>query len=287
MQKTINDMYTGYLSGDITRENLEVMIYNYFIYNQEKTCLCHWKRDDYEDYISWFYPRLQKAIDNYHDTGSTFEAFTGRYFLVSSKEYRGRIASNTVTEYSAWRALLPEMYVREEPPVYMHNNVEYIINNLTIDKKGRKNTRRLLALVLKCYYYISDSFAEKIALKLDINKNELLEMLKKIRGIRQKKDEDIYLMKERINTQFIRCLVYEKKLLIVKENTNAHFRLIMKHKKARERLERMRKRIKSIRTEATNKQVAQIIGISKGTVDASLHRLKIKWRQMSEKANLN
>jgi len=287
MQQTINDMYTGYLSGDITREALEGMIYNFYIYNQEKTCLCHWKRDDYEDYISWFYPRLKKAIDNYHDTGSSFEAFTGRYFLVSSKEYRGRNASNTITEYSAWRALIPDMYAHEEPPVYIHNNVEYIINNLTIDKRGRKNTRRLLALVLKCYYYISDNFAEKIASKLDINKKELLEMLKKLRDIRQKKDDAIYLMKERINTQFIRCLIYEKKMLIVKENTNAFIRLSIKHKKARERLDRMRKRIKSVRTEATNKQIAQIIGISKGTVDASLYRLKTKWQLMSEKANLN
>ena len=261
MQQTINDMYIGYLSGEITREDLEAMIYNYYIFNQEKTSLCHWKRDDYEDYISWFYPRLQKAIDNYHDTGSSFEAFAGRYFLVSAKEYRGRIAANTLTEYSAWRALLPDMYVREEPPVYIHNNVEYIINNLTIDKSGRKNTRRLLALVLKCYYYISDNFAEKIASKLEINKKDLLEMLKKIRVIRQKKDDDIYLLKERINTQFIRCLIYEKKLSIAKENTNAFIQLTLKRKKARERLERMRKRLKSIRTEATNKQIAQVIGI--------------------------
>jgi len=287
MQQTINNMYSDYISGEITREDLEGRIYNYYIFNQEKTCLCHWKRDDYEDYISWFYPRLRKAIDSYHDTGSSFEAFTGRYFLVSSKEYRGRIASNIITEYSAWRALLPDMYVREEPPEYIHNNVEYIINNLIIDKKGRKNTKRLLALILKCYYYVSDNFAEKIAVKLDINKKELLEMLKKIRVIRQKKDDAIYLLKERINTQFIRCLVYEKKLLIVKENTNTFFRLTIKHKKARERLEKMRKRMRSIRTDATNKQVAQIIGTSKGTIDASLHRLKTKWQLMSNKANLN
>jgi len=281
MQQTINDLYSEYLSGEISREDLEGLIYNYFIFNQEKTCLCHWKRDEYEDFISWFYPRLHKAIDCYHDTGSSFDAFTGRYLLVSSKEYRGRIASNTMTEYSAWMALLPDMYVREEPPVYIHNNVEYIINNLTTDNKGRKNTRRLLALVLKCYYYVSDNFAEKIANKIGVDKKELLEMLKKIRIIRQKKDDEIYLMKERINTQFIRCLIYEKKLLAIKENSNIFYKLTIMHKKARERLDRMRKRIKSIRIEATNKQVAQIIGISKGTVDASLHRLKIKWQMIS------
>jgi DNA-binding CsgD family transcriptional regulator len=49
----------------------------------------------------------------------------------------------------------------------------------------------------------------------------------------------------------------------------------------------MRSRIKSIRAEATNSQVAEIIGITKGTVDSNLYKLKTKWKIMAQNAILN
>jgi len=287
MEQSINDFYTDYISGDLSRKEFEGLIYNHLVCNQEKTCLSHWKRDEYEDYLSWFYPRLHKAIDTYQDIGSSFEAFTARFLLISSKEYRGRITSNSITEYSAWSAQVHELYVHEEPPVYIHTNVENIFNNISIDRYGKKNTKHLLALILKCYFYISDDFAERIALRFGFDKRELLEKLKKMRRIRQDKDDDLYQKKERVNTQFLRCLVYERKMTFFNENTSAYNKLKQKRDKARERLDNMRRRMKNIRTEATNKQIAEVIGISKGTVDASLHRLKIRWKKMSLKADLN
>ncbi|MCL2266109.1 MAG: hypothetical protein FWC22_08745 [Treponema sp.] len=49
----------------------------------------------------------------------------------------------------------------------------------------------------------------------------------------------------------------------------------------------MRERLSKVRTEASNSQIAEVIGITKGTVDASLCRLKSKWEKMSRKADLN
>jgi FixJ family two-component response regulator len=57
--------------------------------------------------------------------------------------------------------------------------------------------------------------------------------------------------------------------------------------KARLRLEKMRKRLSKIRTDATNKQVAEVIGIKKGTVDASLYKLKAKLVSVAGKSHLN
>jgi DNA-directed RNA polymerase specialized sigma24 family protein len=62
--------------------------------------------------------------------------------------------------------------------------------------------------------------------------------------------------------------------------------------KARRRLAAMRKRLAAIRMEATNNQVAEIMGLSKGTVDASLHNVKRKYngllstKEESSKGNL-
>jgi len=286
-QISINDLYSQYISGEIKREEFEGNLYSYLVNNQEKTCLSHWKNDEYEDYVSWFYPSLQRAIDSYNETGSSFEAFMHKFLLISSKEYHVRITTRSVIEYSAWSARVSEMYAHEQPPVYLHEKTESVIQQLIIDKKGRRNTRRILALILKCYHYISDDFLDKISDVIGIDKKELREMVMKIRRMRQKRDDDIYQMKERIYRQYYRCIIYEKRLFLLKENTLLYNKMFLRLEKARQRLEKMRERMAKIRTDASNKQVADVIGIKKGTVDSSLFKLKAKWKIMASKSDLN
>jgi len=284
---SINDLYSRYMSGEIKRAEFEGNLYAYLVNNQEKTCLCHWKNDEYEDYLSWLYPSLHRAIDAYNETGSSFEAFMHKFMLVSSKEYHVRITTNSVIEYSAWSARVGEQYAHEEAPPYLHENTERVIKELIIDKKGRKNTRRILALILKCYHYISDDFLDKIAPVIEIDKNLLREMMTKIRRIREERDDEIFHMKERIYRQYYRCIIYEKRLLLLHENTIIYNKLLVRLEKAKKRLENMRKRMSKIRTDASNKQVADVIGIKKGTVDSSLFKLKTKWEILAAKADLN
>jgi hypothetical protein len=286
-QKSLNDIYSEYLLGRIKREEFEGIIYTYLFNNQNKTCINYWEQDKYEDFISWFYPRLKNSIDSYKEIGASFEAFLYKYMLISSKEYHVRTTTNAVIEYSAWSARVPDMYAYEELPVYTINNTKEVITKMIVGTRGRKNTRRILALILKCYYYVSDDFAEKIAPLIGIDVKELMEMLNKIRRIRRDKDDNIYFLKERIYCQFYRCIVYEKRLSLMRENTLAYEKLLHRLEGARLRLDKMRKRITSIRTEASHKQIAEVIGITKGTVDASLYRLKARWESMSKKADLN
>ena len=285
--QSINDLYTSFLSGEISRSHLEGSVYSYLVNNQEKTCLCHWKRDEYEDYLSWFYPRLHKAIDSYTEVGSSFEAFVTRFLWLSSKEFKVRITTNSITEYSTWSARVPDMYVQEEIPAYLPDNTDSIINDLLVDSKGRKNYKRILALIIKCYYYISDDFADKIALKTGIDREELAQMLNKIREVRQERDDEIYHLKERIYSQYFRCIAYEKRISMLKKNSNMYLKLNHRLEKAKLRLENMRKRFNTIRTDATNQQVAEIIGTTKNNVDANLHRLKRRWKKLAKKANEN
>jgi len=287
MECLINDLYFDYLTGDISRSKFEGSVYEFLANNQEKTCLCHWKKDQYDDFIPWFYPRLRRAIDSYREIGSSFDAFLSKYILLSSREYRIRTATNSVIEYSAWSARVSEMYAHEEPPVYNYKNTRNILSNLVIDKKGKKNTRRVLALIIKCYNYISDDFAEKIARSIGMESKVLLEMLAKIRKMRQKKDDSFYYFKERVYCQFYRCIAYDKRLSLTPAETKAYSDLKLRLEKARARLTKMRERMTKTRIEATNKQVADVIGIKKGTVDSSLYQLRAKWEKLSKNADLN
>lgn len=267
---TLNELYNQFNDRVINRSTFESSIFNYYLNNQGKTYLSYWKPDEYEDFVSWFYPRLRKAIDKYYDKGSTFEYFMNKYFLIASKEYKVRTITGNITEYSAWSARIPDLYVHEEQPEY---NITKIIQN----KGKRKNSRRLLALIIKCYNYISDDFIEKAAPILEMKEEELKEMIDKMRKLRQKNDDDLYFMKERQHCQFYRCIVLEKKLLLTKENTTTYDRLKNQLKNARIKLEKMRERLNLVRKDATNSQVAKVIGVCKGSVDSSLHKLKEKY----------
>ena len=283
----LNDLHFQYVNGKIGRNEFESLLFSYFLSNQNKTCLSHWNRDEYEDYISWFYQRLKKVIDSYKDIGSSFEAFMGKFLLISSREYRVRITTNSVIEYSVWSSRVSEFYAHEEPPYYLPENNRNILEKLIEEQNGRKSSRRILALILKCYYYLSDDFIDKIAPKIGVKKNELSAMMENIRKIRQKKDDKIYLMKERIFSQYYRCAVYEKRLVYIQPNTVSWEKLNIKLIRARKRLEGMRKRLSMIRTEASNSQIAEVIGVKKGTIDASLYMLKTKLNLLSDKSMLN
>jgi len=292
MNHNINEIYFNYLNGLINTDKLESSLYAFLLKNQEKTCLSHWARDKYEDFLSWFYPRLKKCIDSYKDKGASFDAFINKFLLVASREYYTRNLINSVTEYSTWSARIPDMYAHEEPPVYKYKEInsdtESFISKMTVySKNGRQSKQRILALILKCYYYISDDYADKIAPLIGMKEKDLQKLINKIKEKRQNKDDCIYQLKERIFCQYYRCMVYHKRMSVINEETITHKRLKIRLEKARVRLEKMRIRLANVRTEATNKQIADVIGVKKGTVDSSLFRLKMQWREMAKKAALN
>jgi DNA-directed RNA polymerase specialized sigma24 family protein len=40
----------------------------------------------------------------------------------------------------------------------------------------------------------------------------------------------------------------------------------------------MRRRLRSIRLDPSNRQVAEVLGVPKGTIDSNLYAVKSKWR---------
>jgi RNA polymerase sigma factor (sigma-70 family) len=286
-EQTLNDLYSMFIEKKINRCKFEGMVFFYLVNNRTKISTRHWRNDEYEEFISWFYPRLRKAIDTYKETGSSFEAYLINIVRTASKEYRMRLTINIVTEQSAWNAQIPDYYAREESPVYTLEKPDSEITQIILQLKGRKNPKQLLALILKCYYYISDGFLEKIAVHTELDKKILKEMVDKLRVMREKREDVIYRMKERIYGQFYRCIVYEHRLSYLTENTAMYCKLKQRLEKARNRLKKMRKRVLRVRTYPSNKEIAGVIGVTKGSVDSTLYKLRAKLNAIVEKAILN
>jgi hypothetical protein len=265
----LNDLFEQYSGGHLKKKQFEGLIFESILKNHQRFHLYDWKRDDYVDYICWLYPRISRAIDNYRETGSSFDAYISALIRWSAKEYRFRLADHHVTESTAWTLRSSEMQVHSSEPEYLNSN-----SNSNSKLKPVTNPRQILMLLLKSYYFVSDDFLDRIAPSLGMEKDKLHLIVNNLRNLRTRREEEIRSLRERIHCQFYRCITFEKRLCAVPEDSAHYAKMKSRLARARLRLVAMRKRLTGIRLGATNRQIAEVLGIPKGTVDSNMSALR-------------
>jgi len=231
--------------------------------------LIGWNREDSDDYISSLYPRISRAIDAYQETGSSFESYIGSIVRLTAREYRSRQMRDYCEETAAWIAHIPEMYVCDNEIGYDEQAMAKMDGSVKLT-----TPRQLLILILKCSNHVSEELLEKIAPKLGLEPDDLNEMVEHLKQQYEKRAEDILALREKINNQFYRCILYEKKLQTLMPDSLHAQQLRRKLKTGRIRLEKTRKFLARSRLDPSNSQIAQLLGISKGTVDSVLYNLR-------------
>jgi DNA-directed RNA polymerase specialized sigma24 family protein len=268
---TLNNLYADYMAGLLNKKDFEASIFKTIKENVHCFGLVGWNREDSDDYISSLYPRISRAIDAYQEAGSSFETYIGSMVRLTAKEYRSRQLHGYYEETAAWIAHLPEMYVCE-------NEIEYDeqIAAGTEASMIVKTPRQLLILILKCSNHVSADLLEKIAPRLGLEPDELNEMIDRLKQMHEKRTMDIATLHEKMNSRFYRCILYEKKLQTLMPDSAPAQRLRKKLKTGRNRLERTRRRLAHSRIDPSNSQIAQLLGLSKGTVDSVLYNLRLQ-----------
>jgi len=282
----LNNHYVHYSTGLLGRKEFEVMLFEKIGKDIRSFNLSGWEKEDYEDFISWLFPRICKAIDTYRETGSSFEAYVGTLARLSAKEYHNRKMRDLVNETVAWGVGVTEMFTSESAPEY-NEGQECPIEEKTDEKTGIvKNPRQLLILVLKCCNSVSADFLERVSPRLGIETDVLDDMINCLKNDSVRRIKKIELMREKINRLFCRCMVYEKNLLSVTDETAVQ-QLKERLERGRNRLARMRMKLSKMRSDPSNSRIARLLGISKGTVDSALHSLKTQWNNNRNKIILN
>ena len=258
----------AYNLGEMDKRELEGVIFEHILQNYHSFHLKNWDKEDCIDFLCWLYPRLSRAIDNYRSEGSTFDAYIGTMVRLTAREFRTRIADHAITEQAYWdNAVEEDEMVYEEEPEYPEENALV---------KPIHNPQQALLLLLKSYYFVSDDFLDRIAPALWIDKATLLRLIEEMKQVRLNQDNEIQSLKERIHTQYFRIISYERKMEAA--NPLSYRYELMKRRKERaiKLLHRLRKRLKSKKVGASNREIALVLGIPKGTVDASLSAVKAK-----------
>jgi DNA-binding NarL/FixJ family response regulator len=261
-------LLTRYSLGLISRKELEGHIFKFILDNHQDFCPYRWSLEEYTDFVCAFYPRISRAIDNYRDTGASFDAYIASLVRWGIKETRSRETDRHIMEYACWEAkALDEAAVHEEEEMYIEPEPAF---------KKVPNPRQVLVLLLKSYRYMSPDFLERISPALNIEKEKLRELIDELREIRLQREENIRAIQERIYTQYYRCIVVEKKLKGAAPNSARREKLLNRLARGRKRLQSMRERLARMKTGASNRQVAEVLESAKGTIDAHLFTVKGK-----------
>ena len=262
---SLNDLYTDFSAGLLNKKQFEGEIFKVIQKRMDQAGLLGLNRDDHDDYISWLYPRISSAIDKYRETGSSFEVYIGNLVRLTVKEYRLRQAR----DYAADAALLiTQLNVCESIPQYECVPSDFVKPD-TIT-----SPRQHLILILKNCSYVSDDFLERASPKLGIEPEKLQKMVNTLRKMRLKREIEKNVLRERVNYQFFRCLFYEQCLRSMSDDSVSAKQTALLLERGRKRLTGMRKRLTHMRLDPSNSQIAEVLGVAKGTVDAALYHLK-------------
>lgn len=257
------------MAHQFSRKEFEERIYRFLVNEHQRFHLFkNETKDDFIDYLNWLYPRMKRAIDAYKEVGSSFDAYIGSLVHWSFKEYWSRAAKRRVIEYAYWETIaVEELEAGEYIPTYL----------LDESFQRVKNPQQILILVLKAYAFLSDAFIARVLPALDVTPDCLAGMLDKLRNMRGKQDDKVRKLQEKLHYQYYRCLVYLRQIASLPEE------LEWRKKTLQASLERAQKRYTAIKQQlassnrmASNSQVAEIMGIPKGTVDSTLYLMKKK-----------
>ena len=260
----------AYLRGAASRAELESAIFTFIRDNPWRFKLERWDRDKLLEFLSWFYPSIRNAIDTYRDCGSSFDAYLNSLVHWASLGYRIRNFEEDAMESAYWTERAVES-TRDPEATYEPDIQDEAEAPPTPEIRKR---RQVLALTLKCCMFVSDDLCGRIAPALSMQPAELRTKIGDLRTRVQSRYWRRKECEEKAATQYYRCIVLKAKIDASAEGSARRSKYERSLAFARKRLKNLRREISKIPIEASNKEVADVLGVPKGTVDASIYFLK-------------
>jgi hypothetical protein len=226
--------------------------------------------DDVEDFLAWAYPRIHNAIDRYTEQGSCFDGYIHSLVREAYREYGQSNLDRLITERTVWTEKAHE-YAAEGASRYSQEEAE---EEKAAPFAAVSNPKQILALLLKAYHDVSDELLARIAPALGMREEELEMLMAQMRELRAEREEELHDLRERVHAQFYRYLSFQYRAAAAAPGSAKQQRYQRCMERGLKRLHSMRETLRALRTGASNQEIAAVLGVSKGAVDASLHYLR-------------
>ena len=262
--KVLRYQKTGDGYNDILKQ-ISIIIYRY---PQRKY---GWGEDDCSEFYLFFYRRIMKIIRNYNDIGRNFEAY-----LYSSLKWQFRIYSRKKLMCARnWKyASLKEFWNTADEPAGMEPE-EMLLQDYPGIIRGKADSRHYILYILKQAVTVCEEDIVKAAAVTGYSYDWLEKKVCEIRSLLFKKGRRLTVLRERRNKAYYKLILLEEELHDSSVSGTTDY--------CTERIARLKKTmrdaqtaISKIKLSPSNRELADIIRIPKGTVDSSLYSLKKK-----------
>ncbi len=233
--------------------------------------------DDCGEFYLFFYPRLLRMLARFRDQGKPFEWY---FNSVLRWQYTVYCRWKRKTEQS-WRAgRCPDFW---EPPDFSPSllpapalDARYA-RVIPIDRRGlllkAADRRRILFLALKNARSLDDSALASIGRLTGVQEEQLAALVEKLRADLYDREIRLHRLYVRRNRTFTRILLLQQQLSCEVE-TERKAELALKLAGLRSRLRSAQARIARVNLRPSNRQIAELLSVPKGTVDTSLFWLR-------------
>jgi DNA-directed RNA polymerase specialized sigma24 family protein len=244
-----------------------------------------WDEDACGDFYVFVHPRMLRLLGKFRDLGKPFESYLwavlGWQLRNFARERRQRERAWSVSlrmEEGDSDALADPEGVPADPLLSFAPRMARVI-------RSDADRRNFLFLLLKCSRSIDPATAAPLAALAGIPVGHLLDTvaaLKDMRGSRERRQEAFRCRRNRAFTK-VRLLETELKI----EADPARLQDVREGlRKAQRRMESAARKMARVGLSPTNREIAAVLGVPKGTVDSGLYWLKRKLSSVYDPDNL-
>jgi len=238
--------------------------------------------DDCGEFYLFFYPRLLRTLEHFQDRGKPFEWYFNSVLRWHYKVYCSRKHKDQTNWAIARNQLFWELPEEDWPPSVPAPSPCGAGKIIAIDRFGgsRESTwrKRILFLALKNARHLDDRAISWIMDLTGVAEETLIAMVERLRANLYKRELRLHKLYKRQNRIFTKIFLLQRDLLWeVDPQIKADLALSLCE--LRTTLRALQKKIRRVRLHPSNREIAELLEIPKGTIDTSLYWLR---RQLME-----
>jgi len=252
----------------------------------------HYKMDDDErgEFFCTFYPKIPGLIIRYEYYGTPFDGYLNNSIRWSIKAYR----SSKSRYRSIQKAYHTEPFFLVSPendftefekiPLRVSESAR---RALRLEENGKPLSETIKQRILYIYLIEANFIDERLKdgiIQITGYKKKWIDLCaEKLKTRVQKRLDRIKIIRDRRNSAFFKFHLLQEKISFA-EDENEKLELKVEISKLREKIYKMNKTISKAPTRPTHKDIADILGIPRGSIDSGIHYLKSSFNEIDKKS---
>jgi hypothetical protein len=250
---------------------LALRIYNYPLGKRQAS------EDDCGEFYLFFYPRLIRTLERFQDRGKPFEWYFNSVLHWHYKVYCARKRKEQTRWAVARNVLFWELPEPGSGTLLPNPEVCSGQKVIPLDRFGgsRESTcrKRILLLALKNARQLDDSAVSWISQLTGVKEEHLIAMIERLRANLYKREIRLHKLYRRQNKIFTKIFLLQRDLLW-EVDPEIKASLALSLCELRRTLRSVQGKIRRVRLHPSNREIAELLQIPKGTIDTSLYWLR-------------